>query len=136
MGSTNSLRNNLYRSLGAKSFSAFWSYWNPIFGYYLGYSIFKPLKNYLSPGFALIITFLFCGLIHDAVTTIFRGGISLFFSTWFLLMATGVLATRWLKQDLSTKPWEIRAMANLLMIGCCFFLARYLHSLLATKFQL
>ena len=44
VGHSNSVRNNLYRSLGAKNFSAFWNFWNPIFGYYLGVKVFKPLK--------------------------------------------------------------------------------------------
>ena len=105
MGSSHSLRNNLYRSLGVKNFSAFWTYWNPIFGYYLGKRIFKPLKKHLTPAIALLITFLLCGTVHDAVTILFRGSISLFFSIWFLLMAMGVLVTRSLQQDLSTKPW-------------------------------
>lgn len=50
IGSPRSLINNLYRSLGAKNFSTFWNDWNPIFGYYLGKFIFKPLKkNYQFP---------------------------------------------------------------------------------------
>ncbi|MEJ8801366.1 MBOAT family O-acyltransferase [Pontibacter sp. H249] len=79
IGGPKSLRNNLYRSLGAKNFSTFWNYWNPIFGYYLGKFIFKPLKRILPVSISLIFTFIFCGLIHDAVTIIVRGRISLFF---------------------------------------------------------
>lgn len=85
-GHSNSLRNNLYRSLGAKNFSTFWNYWNPIFGYYLGKKIFKPLKRIFPIGLALIFTFIFCGLLHDFVTTILRKKISLFFTFWFLIM--------------------------------------------------
>jgi hypothetical protein len=45
IGHPSSLRNNLHRSLGAKNFSVFWNFWNPIFGYYLGTKVFKPLKK-------------------------------------------------------------------------------------------
>jgi hypothetical protein len=135
MGSSHSFRNNLYRSLGAKNFSTFWNYWNPIFGYYLGKRIFKPLRKYVPPAVALLITFLFCGLLHDAVTTIFRGNVSFFFSIWFVLMAVSVLVTRWLKQDFSTKPWLFRACANMAIISSCLLVTNYLYALIGGLFQ-
>lgn len=45
IGHSKSLQDNLQRSLGAKNFSTFWHFWNPIFGYYLGTKIFKLLKK-------------------------------------------------------------------------------------------
>jgi len=36
--------------------------------------IYKPLKRILPVTVALLFTFIFCGLLHDAVTTIYRGG--------------------------------------------------------------
>lgn len=119
LGGSNSLRNMLHRSLGAKNFSTFWNYWNPIFGYYLGKYVFKPLKSYFPSTIALVFTFIFCGLLHDAVTTTARGSISLFFSTWFLLMGIGVVVSRTLKHDFSSYPWILRAFINLLFIGLC-----------------
>jgi hypothetical protein len=47
-GHPNSLRNNLERSLGANNFSTFWNFWNPIFGYYLGTTVSRPLKKNIS----------------------------------------------------------------------------------------
>ncbi|MDX1364855.1 MAG: MBOAT family O-acyltransferase, partial [Arenibacter latericius] len=105
IGSSKSLRNNLYRSLGAKNFSTFWNYWNPIFGYYLGKYIFKPLKRILPVGVALLFTFIFCGMIHDAVTTIFRWKISLFFTIWFSMMGVSVLITRYFNHNFSKQIW-------------------------------
>jgi hypothetical protein len=127
IGHSSSLHNNLQRSLGAKNFSAFWNFWNPIFGYYLGAKIFKPLKRVLPIGFAVILTFVFCGLIHDLVTTIIRGKLSLFFSVWFLLMGTAVTVSKYLKYDLSKKKWIFRAFINLTIIGICLFLTNYLN---------
>ncbi len=130
-GHSNSLRNNLYRSLGAKNFSTFWNYWNPIFGYYLGKKIFKPLKRIFPIGLALIFTFIFCGLLHDFVTTILRKKISLFFTFWFLIMSLFVLISKKINYNLSDQKWIIRTIINLFIIGFCFFLTRFLNTLLS-----
>lgn len=129
LGHPHSLRNNLYKSLGAKNFSAFWSFWNPIFGYYLGTKIFKPLKRIFPLSFSLILTFVFCGFIHDMVTTLVRQKISLFFSVWFLLMAIFVIISKQTRYDLSNHRWFLRALTNLFIIGICFFLTKYFNML-------
>ena len=130
IGSSISLRNNLYRSLGAKNFSAFWNFWNPIFGYYLGKYIFKPLKRIFPVEIALVFTFIFSGLIHDGVTTIFRGKISLFFTFWFSIMALAVLITKYLKHNFKKRGWIFRALANLSIIGLCLLITIYLKKFL------
>lgn len=130
MGNPKSLRNNLYRSLGSKNFSSFWNYWNPIFGYFLGKYIFKPLKKILPVALALVFTFIFCGLIHDAVTMVFRGRTSFFFSLWFLFMGLSVLITRSLKHNFSRQSWIVRAFINLSIISACFVLTTYIHKFL------
>lgn len=125
MGSPKSLRNNLYRSLGAKNFTTFWTYWNPIFGYYLGKYIFKPLKKFLPVGISLLLTFIFCGMVHDTVTTFYRGQLSLFFSVWFLFMGLSVLITKTFKHNFSKQIWVMRAGINLGIIGICGVLTIY-----------
>lgn len=130
IGSSKSLRNNLYRSLGAKNFSTFWNYWNPIFGYYLGKFIFKPLKKMFPIEISLLFTFIFCGMIHDAVTTIFRWKISLFFTIWFSMMGIAVLVTRYFNHNYNKRIWIFRASVNLSIIGLCFLITIYL-----TKFH-
>ncbi|NHN24486.1 acyltransferase [Flavobacterium jejuense] len=126
IGSSKSLRNNLYRSLGAKNFSTFWKYWNPIFGYYLGKFIFKPLKKSFSVSISLIFTFVFCGFIHDIVTTIVRGKTNFFFTTWFFIMSLIVLLSKMLKHDFSKQNWIIRACINLLLISGSFVLTNHI----------
>ncbi len=128
VGHSSSLRNNLNRSLGAKNFSAFWNFWNPIFGYYLGTKIFKPLKKIFPVTLAVVFTFIFCGLIHDLVTTLFRNKLSLFFSVWFLLMGIAVAITQYINYDLSQKQWIFRAAINLLIIGFCVLLTLWLNT--------
>lgn len=130
IGANKSLRNMLYRSIGARNFATFWIYWNPIFGYYLGKFIFKPLRKIFSIQFALLITFILCGLIHDFVTTVVHRDISLFFSQWFLLMGLWVIYTNFLKQDFLNRAWTIRAIMNLLPIITSFFIVFYLNKIL------
>jgi len=130
IGQPNSLRNNLYRSLGAKNFSTFWTFWNPIFGYYLGTKVFKPLKKAFPIALALILTFVFCGLIHDLVTTLFRGNLSLSFSVWFFLMGIAVVISNYIDYDFSKKQWIFRAITNVSIIGFCAFLTILLNTFL------
>lgn len=128
-GHPDSLRNNLQRSLGAKNFSTFWNFWNPIFGYYLGIKIFRPLKRVFPVRPSLILTFVICGFIHDLVTTLVRGRVSLFFSVWFLLMGMAVVISKYLDYDLSNQKWAFKALINLSIIGVCFFLTDQLNTL-------
>ncbi|WP_335964455.1 hypothetical protein [Galbibacter sp. PAP.153] len=132
IGSSKSLRNNLYRSLGAKNFSGFWNYWNPIFGYYLGKFVFKPLKKIFPVTISLIFTFVFCGFIHDAVSMLFHEKISLSFTLWFLLMGLAVLTTKFLNHNYSEQKWIIRALANLAIIGICFLMTIYIKKYIVT----
>ena len=128
MGHPKSLRNNLQRSLGAKNFSAFWNFWNPIFGYYLGTKIFKPLKKNLPIAFAVVLTFIFCGMVHDLVTTLLRGKLSLFFSVWFFLMGLVVVVSKHFNYNLSNRKWIFRVMVNVLIVGLCALLTTLLNS--------
>ena len=61
LGDRRSMRNMLYRSLGAKSFAVFWRYWNPIWGYYLSRNVMRPLKTL--PVIALVVSLLLTGLV-------------------------------------------------------------------------
>jgi D-alanyl-lipoteichoic acid acyltransferase DltB (MBOAT superfamily) len=130
IGSPRSLRNNLYRSLGSKNFATFWNYWNPIFGFFLGKFIFKPLKKILPVAMALLITFLFCGILHDTVTSMARGKISFFFTIWFIIMGIAVLATKVFNHDFSKHRWLVRAIINLSIIGVCLFFTIYINKIL------
>ncbi len=46
LGARRSMRNMLWRSLGAGSFAKFWHYWNPIWGLLLGQSCSKTFNRY------------------------------------------------------------------------------------------
>lgn len=130
IGHSRSLQYNLQRSLGAKNFSAFWNFWNPIFGYYLGTKIFKPLKRVFPITISLILTFIFCGMVHDLVTTLVRVKLSLFFSVWFFLMGIAVVAAKYINYDLSGKKWLCRVTMNIVIIGLCLLLTILLNGIL------
>ncbi|MGJ1303532.1 acyltransferase [Vaginella massiliensis] len=130
IGHSKSLQYNLQRSLGAKNFSAFWNFWNPIFGYYLGTKVFKPLKRIFPIAISLILTFIFCGMVHDLVTTLLRGKLSLLFSVWFFFMGIAVVVTKYINYDLSRKKWLYRATMNIVIIGFCLLLTILLNAIL------
>lgn len=123
LGASNSFRNMIVRSLGAGKFSIFWTYWNPIWSYYLGIYIFKPLKIIFPSSLALILTFAFCGFLHDVVIMLLRWNFELLLTPWFLLMGFCVILGEYAKIDYSKFTWIIRAFINMLIILSCLFIA-------------
>jgi D-alanyl-lipoteichoic acid acyltransferase DltB (MBOAT superfamily) len=118
-GSSGSLRNMLRRALGAGSFAGFWRYWNPVFGYYLGRYVYRPLQRTMPRALALVLTFVVCGALHDLVTMAVRGSVALFFTPWFFLLGTGVVVGSWLRLDFSSCRRMVRIGINLTyIIGC------------------
>ena len=123
LGDSNSLYNMLSRSLGAGKFSIFWQYWNPIWGFYLGKYIFKPLKLFLPQALSLIITFVVCGFIHDLAIMLLKWKFTLLLTPWFLFMGLSVILSEYAKIDYSKLPWIARATINILIISVCLFIA-------------
>ena len=123
LGNRDSLSNMLNRSLGAGKFSIFWQYWNPIWGYYLGKNIFKPLKFIFPPALSLIITFVVCGFIHDLAIMLLKWKFTLLRTQWFLLMGLSVIFGDYAKIEYSKFPWIARAAINILTILSCLLIA-------------
>jgi hypothetical protein len=119
IGDSASLRNMVVRSFGAGSFGRFWQYWSPIFGYGLGKYVYSPLRRFMTPAPALIVTFVVSGGIHDLVTMAVRRSSALLFTPWFFFLGVGVIAGRGLGLDFSTQPWLVRASINLAYILVC-----------------
>ena len=126
LGASNSLRNMLYRSFGARNFAVFWNYWNPIWGYYLAYYSFKPLKIILPSSISLMLTFILCGMLHDVAISFIGGGISITFTIWFSVIGIAVLLTQITKLNFKKYSWYLRAFVNLLFIISTFLIAQYL----------
>ena len=113
----------MIRSLGAGKFSEFWKYWNPIWSYYLGKYIFKPLKMVFPSAFALILTFTFCGFLHDVAIMLLHWNFELLLTPWFFLMSLLVVIGEFTKIDYSKFTWIIRATINIIIISSCLFIA-------------
>lgn len=127
LGDSSSIRNMLSRSLGAGKFSIFWQFWNPIWGYYLGIFIFKPLKLILPQALSLIITFVVCGFIHDLTIMLLKWKFTLLLTPWFLFIGFCVILGDYAKIDYSKFPWITRATINIGIILCCLFIAYQLR---------
>lgn len=123
LGASYSLRNMMFRSFGAGKFSKFWKYWNPIWSYYLGKYIFKPLKIIFPASLSLLITFAFSGFLHDLVIMLLRWEFALLLTPWFLFMGSCVIIGDYAKIDYSKFTWTIRASINILIISSCLLIA-------------
>lgn len=119
LGASGSLSNMLYRSLGAGSFTKFWQYWNPIWGYALGRFIYFPLKQYLPAALALILTFTISGVIHDFATMLIRQSGAFLFTPWFFLMGVVVIIEQIFQVDYSKQQRLMRVVINLIYVLSC-----------------
>ena len=133
LGDAGSLRNMLIRSFGADSFGGFWQYWNPIFGYGLGKYVYSPLRRFLPPAVALIMTFVVSGGIHDVVTMALRHSVTFLFTLWFFLLGVGVVVGRGLDLDFSERPWLARAGINLTYMIVCLAVTLVTRQLFAIR---
>lgn len=117
LGSPGSLRNMLYRSLGAGTFAEFWRYWNPVWGYYLGRYVHAPLNHWLPPAMSLVTTFVVSGALHDAAASAITGRIVFFLTPWFFIMGVGVVIGQALQMNYSRFVWPVRAVINISYVG-------------------
>lgn len=129
IGSSDSLRNMLSRSLGAGTFSEFWQYWNPIWGFYLGRYIFKPLKSILPSSLSLVLTFVACGFIHDLAVMLIKWKFSLLLTQWFLFIGLSVILGKYANINYSKFPLIVRVVINTTVIAGCFFIAHQTNNL-------
>ena len=131
MGASGSFRGMMVRAFGAASFAGFWRYWNPIFGYYLGRYIYTPASRVVPRPLALVVTFLACGAIHDAVTVLARGTTRFLFTWWFLFFALGVVLGEAAGLNLARRPFAVRAGVHLAYLCACLGLAMGAQRLVA-----
>ena len=128
LGSRGSLRNMLYRSLGAGTFAEFWRYWNPVWGYFLGKYVHAPLRRWLPPAPSLVSAFVVSGALHDAAATAATGRTVFILTPWFFIMGLGVVIGQSLQVNYSRLVWPARALINVSYMGMSLALA---HAVLA-----
>ena len=122
-GPWDGLRSMFALSFGANSFADFWRYWNPVYHYFLGYWIYRPLSAVVPRPIAILISFAFCGFfLHDLPLLAFTH--MPLITVWFLFLGAGVIVGQALHMDLSAQPRSLRVVVNLVYIAGLFELAR------------
>lgn len=122
LGAKGSLSAMLKRAFGATSLAGFWRYWNPIFGYGLARYIEAPLRGIVPRWLALMLTFIVCGAIHDAVTMLVRGSGASLFTLWFGIISLGIVVSEQIKLNFNNLTWRWRAVWHLSFLGLCLLL--------------
>ena len=125
LGASGSLTNMLKNALGAKNFSQFWLYWNPIWGYYLATKIQKPLTQFLPHSIALILTFSISGLLHALAVSLIKKEIFFVCTPWFSVMSLVVIASQKLSMDMSKFPFIIRAFIHSSTVVICYWVSYF-----------
>lgn len=97
--------NMLTRSFTAPSLASFWRYWNAGTNYYLLYFCYRPLRELVSHGAALLITFIACGFAHDVLFVLpialldGEGTPFPFITVWFAIIASCILMSDYFSID-------------------------------------
>ncbi len=133
---TTLLKTMFVRSFGAGSFREFWRYWNPVYGYYLYYYCYRPLRKILPRSLSVIVTFACSGFfLHDllflgwGIRALAKGRVTIPFVTlWFSTMAILMLLAEAVKMDLSNKSLGVRIAVNCLYIALTFVFALFVVS--------
>jgi len=124
-------KNFLGRPFGSQSLSAFWQYWNPVWGYYLFYYCYRPLRRFLPRSVAVLLTFFFCGLIHDLpfalAAYLMHGTFPLFTLTvFFSLIGFLVVITEIFRIRFANSPIFLRWILHSLILFLCYWAAIHL----------
>ena len=114
----------LIRSLSAPNFSTFWRYWNPIWGYYLGKFVMRPLARFLPKPFVLLLTFIASGLFHDLAIFLVKREKVGFLTLWFAYMGIAVVVTAFFNMSTKKLPLWMRGVVNIAIIAGCFICAK------------
>jgi hypothetical protein len=123
----------LARAFGAEDFRLFWRYWNPVYGYYLYYFCYRPLRRVFPRPLGVLLTFFASGFfLHDLpfgwwVRLIKTGRLPLpFVGIWFSLMGLETLLATALRLNLTGKPFALRVAVNIVYILAAFAITRAL----------
>ena len=113
--------NFFIKPFGARSFAEFWRLWNPVYGYFLIYYCYRPLREVVPRPAAVMLTLATCGFVlHDLPAWAFtRRVLPPGATITFILLGLGVIAGEALHMDLSKWPVRVRALVNLLYLVTC-----------------
>jgi hypothetical protein len=127
-GGWNQTRNWIGGTFGARSLSEFWRTWNPVYGYFLYYYSYRPLRRLLPRAPAVLLTFAACGFfLHDLVGWILVGAIRFPVMTIaFGLFGLGMVITEAMRFSVAGWPFLLRAIVNVGYVLGCLVLASHL----------
>ena len=125
------LINFLAKPFGAVSFAEFWRYWNPVFGYYLRYAVYQPLRPYLPRWLAVWLTFCACGLVHGLIAVILtwlngQPALVLLALVFFALLGLVVVVSEVVHLRFTRVPRPGRWVIHGATIMLCYHLAEYI----------
>ncbi len=132
LGHKSSLFNMLVNAFGAPSFYQFWLYWNPVWGYYLGRYIMRPLSKRLPSFIALILTFAVSGLLHDVAVSLIKMNFVFIFTPWFMIMGAIAVLSKHYSNILSNSHFIVCSVINLIILCSSFYLSHCLMELIFT----
>jgi hypothetical protein len=122
-GGVKLVRNLFFRPFTAPTLRTFWKYWNPVYGYFLTFYVYRPLRLRMPPNAAMPITFAFSGFVlHDLVNWALLGGSVPFprVTVAFLLVAALILVTEKLGVTFVNLPSTFRVIAHISSLSACF----------------
>jgi len=113
--------NFFVRPFGATSPSRFWRRWNPVYGYFLTYFVYRPAARVAPRPVARMGTFVFAGLVmHDIPAwVVMRRVLPPGGTIAFILFGTGLLVSERVGLDLSRRPVWVRAATNAGYLAAC-----------------
>jgi hypothetical protein len=119
--------NLVARPLTAPSFAALWRAWNPVWGYFLSYWVYKPARRVLPHPAAVVVTFTASGLAHNLLAVLLSHRVNPFVTVWFVFYGEVVVVSEALRMDLSRLPPPARVVVNLVyLVGCYQLLSPFL----------
>jgi hypothetical protein len=127
--------NFFLKPFGASSFDEFWRRWNPVYGYFLYYFSYRPLRRVLPRPLAVLVTFVACGyLLHDLPAWIFaRRALPPGATITFAFFAVGAIVSGAVGMDLSRRPVWVRVVTNAAYLaGCVLLMLLVLRSTIRT----
>jgi hypothetical protein len=128
------IRRSIERAFTAPTLGAFWHYWNPVYGYFLGRYCYRPLRRRMPHAAAFVATFAISGFaLHDLLFwpgQLAVGGRPAFpvVTVAFIVVALAVLVTDALRVDLRT----LEAPARRWVHASCILLA-FVVSILVSR---
>ena len=101
------------------TFREFWNHWNPLWGYYLRFYVYRPIREIISKPLAMIGTFAISGFLHDVFVMVLLQKTYFLFSLIFLFFGITILIELILNINLEKANNNIRPFYHLGIIASC-----------------